>query len=196
MNKLYTLFFIALILLISCQSIVALPAKSISFANITTNHNNQILEQEKIVGRDLKGGEGHTYTINLASGQFVSIAVEQNGIDVLLVLLSPDNKELTQVDSPYTNVGKESLCWIAQIGGAYKLQVLSLDKNARSGKYSFQIKEMRQANELDKQAVAAQQAFYFGQIINQRRTNLALEEAIRKFEEAEKLWQITNNKIK
>lgn len=192
MSKFYKLSLITIVLLISFQSIIALPARNISFTNTTT----QNLEQKNLVERDLKGGEGHAYTINLAMGQFFSVDVEQKGIDIIIVLLSPDNKELTQVDSPYTNLGRESLCWVAENTGAYKLQVLSLDKNARSGKYSFQIKEIRQSNDLDKQAVAAQQAFYFGQIISEKRTNLALEEAIKKFEEAQKLWQLTDNKVK
>lgn len=198
MNKPYNLFSIALIILLSFQSIViALPHKNASFVNSgNINISSQTLGQEKFVERELKGAEGHYYTINLTTGQFISITVEQKGIDVSLLLLSPDNKKLVQTDSPYTNVGGESLCWVAQTEGTYKLQVLSLYENSRSGKYYFQIKEIRQANALDKQAVAAQQAFYVGQVINEQKTPQALQEAITKFEEAQKLWQMLGDNVK
>ena len=46
------------------------------------------------VAREMRGGEQHTYKIKLSDGQYVRIALEQKGIDVVLTLLAADGKSL------------------------------------------------------------------------------------------------------
>src|SRR5262249_29834693 len=48
------------------------------------------LDAEKPVVRELAAGGIHAYSIALAAGQFIHIAVEQKGINVALTLLAPD----------------------------------------------------------------------------------------------------------
>src|SRR5262249_27024756 len=47
--------------------------------------------------RELKAGDAHSYKLNLASGQFLHVVVEQKGIDVVVRLFLPDGKKLIEV---------------------------------------------------------------------------------------------------
>src|ERR1041385_807145 len=52
------------------------------------------------IERQMKGGETHSYTITLTSGQYLYVIVDQRGIDVVVAIFAPDGKKLTEVDSP------------------------------------------------------------------------------------------------
>src|SRR5689334_1515324 len=48
------------------------------------------------VERRIVGGESHTYPIKLKAGQFLRLVVEQKGVAVTLVLISPDGGQLIE----------------------------------------------------------------------------------------------------
>jgi CHAT domain-containing protein/Tfp pilus assembly protein PilF len=161
---------------------------------IKSNINS--LEQGKVVKQELKNGETHYYSINLTSDQFLHVVAEQNGIDVTLVLVNPENKEVAEADSQNGNIGTESIYWIAELAGDYKLQVRSLDGETISGRYELTIKELRQATSTDKNLVTAQQAFTAGQKLHSQGTTESIRKAIEKFEEALRQWQATTDRVK
>lgn len=108
------------------------------------------LEQGKAVERELSGTNSHSYLLRLETGHLLDIVVEQRGVDVVVVLFSPDGKKLVEVDSPNGTQGPEPLTWIAEKAGAYKLEVRSLEKNAPVGRYSVTINELRKATAEDR----------------------------------------------
>jgi hypothetical protein len=69
------------------------------------------------VSRDLKGGETHSYRVNLSAGQFLHAVVIQEGIDIVTAAFAPDNKQLTESDSPNGNWGVEPVVIIASAPG-------------------------------------------------------------------------------
>src|SRR6187431_1096115 len=101
----------------------------------TTASNTELLEQGRTIERSLKGGEIDSFDIKLTSGQFLYAVAEQRGIDLILVLLSPENREVTETDSPNGNLGYEPVYWIAEEAGIYHLQVRALDKETSGGSY-------------------------------------------------------------
>jgi len=59
---------------------------------------SRALEPGKPVERELAGSEVHSYQFTLTSGQYLHVAVDQAGIDVVVVLRGPDGMQLVEMD--------------------------------------------------------------------------------------------------
>ncbi len=93
------------------------------------------LEQGKPIERELAGGGVHAYSIQLTAGQFLSVIVDQRGIDVVVILFDPKGKQVAEVDSPNGTQGPEHVLLVAKAAGIYRLEVRSLEKKALTGYY-------------------------------------------------------------
>jgi len=58
------------------------------------------LEEGKPIERELSGGESHSYQLNITTGQYARVIIEQKGIDVVVSVFGPDGKLITAVDNP------------------------------------------------------------------------------------------------
>ena len=110
---------------------------------------SQPLEKGAKVERELKGSEAHAYTFRSEAGQFVSIVVDQRGIDVAVIVLTPDGKQLAEVDSPNGSNGLEPLSFVANGSGNYRIEVRPLEKTA-TGRYEIRIEARRAATPQEK----------------------------------------------
>jgi len=108
------------------------------------------LEQGKPIERELAGGEVHAYSIQLTAGQFLSVVVDQRGIDVVVSLFGPDGKQLIEVDSPSGAKGPEPVSFVATSSGAHQIRVRSLDKAAGPGRYEVKVEALRTATPREK----------------------------------------------
>jgi CHAT domain-containing protein/tetratricopeptide (TPR) repeat protein len=133
-----------------CFSLLITQLPVFNIAQTRPDQMSQQLEQGKPIERELKGGEIHAYTFKPEAGQFVSIVVNQRGIDVLVLLFAPDGKPLAEVDSPNGNQGPEPVSFLAKSNGDYRLEVRSLEKESPAGRYEIKIKEVRAATEQDR----------------------------------------------
>ena len=61
----------------------------------------------------LKRGEANSYRITLTTGQFVNAVVEQQGIDAIVTIFSPDGSQLSVTDSQNGRWGSEPVLLIA-----------------------------------------------------------------------------------
>jgi CHAT domain-containing protein/Flp pilus assembly protein TadD len=109
----------------------------------------------RVVERELQGGQSHVYQIQLAAGQYLSVLVEQRGIDVAITLIAPDGKPLMEVDGPNGALGPERVGVIADLAGSYRLDVHSLEENAPAGRYEIRILEWRAATSSDRALLEA-----------------------------------------
>ena len=116
-----------------------------------------LLEVNKPIARELAGGQGHSYQINLAASQFLGVIVEQKGIDVVVTLFEPDGKKLIEVDSPNGTEGSELLQWVAMVAGNYRMQVRSLEKGVKAGRYEVKGAALREATAEDQMIVSLRQ---------------------------------------
>lgn len=186
LNLLNAAFLIGLLLpgsaSVAAQMSPASNATSAQTADITQ------LEMGKPIVRELAGGQSHAYGLTLAAGQYLHVVVDQRGIDIEVVLLAPDGKELTTVDSPNGTQGREPVYWITEAPGVYRLEVRALEKGAAPGKYEVKIEVLRaEANEdraQIKARVPAQAAYYEGERLRRETTAESLRKAIEKYEEA------------
>ena len=93
-----------------------------------TGNDTPVLEPGKPIGRELAGGESHSYRLILAEGQFCYVVVDQRGIDVVVELFDAVGKKLLEVDSPNDRQGPETVSLVADTAGSYRLQVRSVGK--------------------------------------------------------------------
>ncbi len=115
----------------------------------------RLLEMGKPIEREIAGGQRHLYQITLAVGQYLSVVVEQRGVDVVVTLLGPDGKKLIEVDSPNGTQGPEPVSWIVETAGIYRLEVRSLERDAKPGRYGAKIIELRAATDGDRDLMEA-----------------------------------------
>src|SRR2546421_1712612 len=108
------------------------------------------LEQGKPVERELAGGEVHAYSIRTTEGQFLSVIVDQRGIDVAVTLLGPDGKQIEAIDNPNGPTGPQPVSVLAKVSGLYRVEVLSPDKRAHAGRYEVRIEALREATPEDR----------------------------------------------
>jgi len=144
------------------------------------------LEPGKPVERELSGGQSHSYKITMNSGQYLHVVVTQRGIDVAVVLFTPDGKKIGEMD--YKAVGSEAISAIAVAAGAYRIDVRSAEETAQAGRYEIKVEELREATTEDKYRVAAESLFREGEPLQQG----TLEErrkAIEKYQEALELFR-------
>jgi CHAT domain-containing protein/Tfp pilus assembly protein PilF len=157
--------------------------------------DNNPLEPNKPVEREMTGGEAHYYEVMMLSGQYLYVVVDQRGIDVAVSLLGPDDNKLIEVDSPNGAHGIEPLSFVAEITGVYRLKISSLEKGV-AGHYEVKIKELRPATAQDKGRFTAEKAFMEGEHLLAQGTPESSQKSIKKFEQSLSLFQSVGDHYK
>jgi CHAT domain-containing protein/Tfp pilus assembly protein PilF len=116
----------------------------------TVAQTAQKLEPGKPITRDLAGVESHSYQITLDTGQYLSVVVEQLGIDVAITLFGPDGKQIAEFDAEVRRQGQERVSQVAEAAGSYRLDVQARQKGAPAGRYEIRVVELRAATEEDR----------------------------------------------
>ncbi len=116
------------------------------------NQQNLQTELGKPIERKLAGGDSHyyAYQLTLANGQSARLVVHQKGIDVLVKLFGPDGKQIAEFDSEATTQGQETVSWVAEVAGSYRVDVVAKQKDAVAGRYEINVAEVRVATENDR----------------------------------------------
>ena len=142
------------------------------------------------VARQMRGGEEHPYQLRLSAGQHARVVVEQKGIDVVLALLGADGRPLVEVDNNLSGTrGLEVVSLVADVGGAYRLNVRSLEKGASAGRYELRLEELRAATDADRTRVAAERAYFAGAQLQGERTGESRRKAVERYAEALRLMR-------
>ena len=108
------------------------------------------LEPGKPIERELTGGQSHSYQMTLAAGQYVRLAVDQRGIDVVARLFGLDGKQIAEFDNEIRLQGVETVSWVAEVAGSYRLDLLARYKNSAAGQYEIRVDELRVATDDDR----------------------------------------------
>src|ERR1041384_5979587 len=105
----------------------------------------RVLNPSKPIQRELVSSVVHGYSINLMAGQFLSMIVDQRGIDVVVALFGPDGKQIAGGDSlSYFKVAVPvPLTIVTNTTGSYRLDVRSLKRDVAAGSYEIKIEELR-----------------------------------------------------
>jgi CHAT domain-containing protein/Tfp pilus assembly protein PilF len=151
--------------------------------------NIPALELGKPVEREMAGGQAHSYQLTLAADQFLRLVVDQRGIDVVVKLFGPDETELLEADNPTGAQGPEVMILVTKTAGNYRVEVDSLEKDSRPGRYEINLVELRVATRRDKDRVAAQNLSAEGHELAEQGTKAGFEAAIKKKQEALTLYR-------
>ncbi len=141
------------------------------------------------VQKELSPGNFHEYRILLDQGQFASIAVEQQGIDVELRLENEKGTELTGMNRWDSTLGVEPLMWVAETSSQYRLTVKAINSKGLGGKYIVTVVEVRPATTTDTDRIRAQQMFLEAAQYQNQETDSDLRKAIEIYQASVKLWQ-------
>jgi CHAT domain-containing protein len=168
--------------------------KSKVFASLAQQDVARLLELGKPIEREMAGGQSHFYQLGMTSGQFAQVVVEQKGIDLVVKLFAPDGKLFIEVDSPNGTQGPEPISLIVEATGNYRLEVTSLEKDAKQGAYEAKLLELRPAIQLDRDRFAARKAFDEAVRLHTQNTSDSLIAALKKYEEAMSLYHATGDR--
>jgi len=127
--------------LLVCLSLVPTAALTTGQSTATSLHSDTRIE------RTLSPAETHSYTINLERDQYLQLAIEQRGIDVLVRVFQPDGKLLRELDSSNGDEGVEQVEVIAEAAGTYRFEVSPLEdaETSAKGKYEIKVIALRKA---------------------------------------------------
>lgn len=101
------------------------------------------------IERSISPGMAHNFTVTVEENHLVQITVQQQGIDVVVSIHSPDGRRLTEQDSPNGSEGPENVLFVSAEKGPYRVTVSPLNQQGEvsEGRYEIKIVEMRPATE-------------------------------------------------
>lgn len=145
------------------------------------------------VERELRGGQTDSYRVTLQAGEFLHAAVNQNGIDVVVVIFGPDGKQLSESDSPNDRWGTEPIMLIAPVAGEYRVDIRAGSPKAPPGKYAITIMEQRPATAADKDYATAQKLFDEGRVLRTQAAATGQRASIEKYQAALPLFRAADD---
>ncbi|HQU85338.1 MAG TPA: CHAT domain-containing protein, partial [Pyrinomonadaceae bacterium] len=98
---------------------------------------------------EIKGGEIHPFTVQLAENQTAKIEIIQKGIDVSLAAYKPNGERFIESESPSGFLGNDSIFVTAKEAGNYKVEVTPADPRSPKAKYEIKLAEIRATTEKD-----------------------------------------------
>jgi CHAT domain-containing protein/tetratricopeptide (TPR) repeat protein len=152
------------------------------------------LEPGKPIERELLGGQSHAYQLVLAAGQYLHLLVEQRGIDVVIKVYGLGGSQLTEMNSLPEARGAESILFIAEAAGRYRVEVSATEKEALGGRYEIKIAESHAAIAADRERVAAEDAQLAGDQLLAQATGETQRRSLDKFQEALRLSRNLNDR--
>ena len=128
------------------------------------------LQMSTPIDRTLGPGQTHEFTVTLEENNSIQFVVEQEGIDVLVKVSSPEGKPVGEFDSPNGTDGPEDISFVSKAAGIYHIWVSPLDPaGTTSGRFQIKILEVRPATE---QEIKANQSY---EIVKAKGVALLLE---------------------
>src|SRR5262245_8006459 len=147
----YQSFFVfcGFLLIISQLAIMLQAFPSASYAAQKEAPARQLELNKPIVG-ELPGGQSpayHAYQVVLPAARYIKLVIEQRGIDVEAKLIGPDGKPIIKFDADFRSMGQETVSWVADEAGSYRLEVWAKYKNAAAGSYEIRMVELHIATD-------------------------------------------------
>ena len=94
------------------------------------------------VERTLAVGESHGYALALDSGRFVAGEAMQDGIDLQVVIVSPQGDTLSRFDSPNGTQGPEPFQFTSEAAGDFRVVIAPFETATGSGRYTLTVRQV------------------------------------------------------
>ena len=108
------------------------------------------LEPGTVLERRLARGEEHRYHVALAPGDYVSVIVEQRGIDVVVETRDPADRSIADFQEEITSHGQEEAAVVAEAGGTYTLSIKPAAGITAAGAYAIRVASRHAATGADR----------------------------------------------
>jgi len=128
------------------------------------------------------------YEVWLPRGHFAHVLVGQRGVDVIVSVLDPQRKVLAERDSLTGAFGVESVHFLAQAAGPYRVVLRVLDPRAVRDRYWIQV-DARPAGPQDRRILDAQRAAIEGSRLRSANDAASVPRATASLERARSLWR-------
>ncbi len=147
------------------------------------------------ISRDFKNGEKHFYSVTARENEFIEIVCDRKGVDIGLAVFAPNGEKLSTSNATDGFAGRDSLAFIAEKAGEYRIELNSHRPGNIIGSYTILLKDKRVANENDLTRSAAMK--FLGEareILNgaENRYEKATQ-ALEKLEKAVSLFEKSND---
>src|SRR6185369_4283397 len=140
------------------------------------------------VQKDLSTGATDNYKVSLKAGQFLHVAIEQRGIDVVISLFAPDGTKLAEMNNRHTAFGTEPLSFEATADGVYRVQLVGTNASG-PGKYTLHVDELRVASAMDRERIQAERAAAEGQRLRMLNNPESYGPALEQYQIALQKWR-------
>jgi CHAT domain-containing protein/tetratricopeptide (TPR) repeat protein len=200
--------------MLACVSMVSLlapvclsasPVKSVSsFATSNARHSTEGLisyqQQEPMLkrGTPIEGevgpGETKRFRVALSSGQYLRVIVDQYGIDLSVLFISPDAKLIADMDGPYGDRGTESVSTMAELDGEYRVEIRAAKNASAAGGYKIRTDGPRLPNQPDLARLSGERAFMTGLKLSKDPSKDAKEQAINYYKDALRFWHASSDR--
>jgi CHAT domain-containing protein len=165
--------------------LLALTSLTVLARNHVVQQDLPVLELGQSSKQKIGGAESQYYRIVLMTDQYLSLVVDQRGIDVSVKLYQPDGSLAAESNRSFTGAyGPETISWVTETSGFYKLEVRALPSEHIAQFYEVKLLEERVATFQDRRRVALQSVFMQAEALREQKTPAATDQAIAKYEEA------------
>jgi CHAT domain-containing protein/Flp pilus assembly protein TadD len=137
--------------------------------------------------RDLRKGEIHSYPVELQTGQFLRVAIQEIGVDLAVRLFDPAGAEVTGVDGVVPGGSEEDLVTVAAANGTYRVEVRTESRHFAQGRYRLRVEGPRPAGGDDALRAEAVKASWIGS--DPAKDDAGLQRTIASLERALPLWR-------
>ena len=141
------------------REVAVTPSSAETSANANYDSDMQVLDSSQSIKRKIGGGQTHYYRIMLMTDQFLRLDVDQRGIDVSVMLYEPGGKKVVESNRFIGEYGPETISWVTESPGVYKLEVRSIEKEQIAEYYEVKLLEERVATFQDRSRIAPQRVF-------------------------------------
>lgn len=167
--------------LIRLLLIVLFVCNSVTAAYRSDDQGDNLLAEGKVLTRPITGSGPQLFQIGLSAGQLVHISVEQQGIDLTVLLSSPNNSKLAEIDFVAGTRGTEPIIFITELSGDYRVQVCATDPAAAPGQCRVSVKELRAARPQDPEWLQGQLLYLAAERLYAQDARQSYQQAIEKF---------------
>lgn len=165
--------------------------------SVSTNNESQILKVNQPIERIIKGGETHSFQIDLKKSEYIRFEVEQKNVHVFASIFTPNEKIVVDVLHKFNLNEKEEIKseeWITNEAGiylirlnAYQKKVNNADTKTPAGSYILRLVELRTATERDNSRIQAELKIREGEKLYSE-GGIKRETAIKEYEAARLLF--------
>jgi CHAT domain-containing protein/Tfp pilus assembly protein PilF len=115
-----------------------------------------------VLARSFQGERAYRFRFETPAGRFLHLAVDQRGVDVVVLLRDPAGRLIYEVDSPTGRKGEETVLAVTETAGEHALVVEPFARGA-TGDFALEVREVRPARPEDRRRAAAAAPFARGE---------------------------------